>query len=151
MKKKFIYIIIFHWCFFFVSVWITRTHTVNEISLHPKSLWTGPNQIIMESNLNNIGLFCTFCSLIHANESTTRFFLVGTSNFKRNLAGAYFQTDFDLFFNIPLPRFMCLKCFLVKVLHVCTNKLIPKRLEHWFCPKILVKSQASGAYSAGAY
>ena len=78
-------------------------------------------------------------------------FLVSTSNFKRSLAGAYFQTDFDLFFNIPLPLFMCLKCFLVKVLHVYTNKLISKRLVHRFSSKILIKSEASGAYSAGAY
>ena len=46
-----------------------------------------------------------------------------TSNFL-SLAGAYFQTDFGPIFTIPLPLFMGLKRFLVKALHLNTNRMM---------------------------
>ena len=60
----------------------------------------------------------------------TRFFSTSTSNFKSSLAGAYFQTDFGQIFTIPLPLFMRLKCFLLKVLHEYTNRSTQNLLEH---------------------
>ena len=67
---------------------------------------------------------------------TYALFFISTSKFFPSLAGAYFQTDFGVIFTITLPLFMRLKRFLMKVLHVKTNRMIRNRSGHRFPQKI---------------